>query len=523
MDKQRQLYLKQKQSEFLEHQKQVEFEMHQFWSPHSGQAPVAFNLFREWKRYVFTQCGRKWGKTDFVLYCLYLYAMLFPNSQIYYIADTMKHAGELVWENGRLQRFFLSTKRKTNESNEEYQYRRQIGRELNDKWIAKTNNSEMRVTLTNNSFIKVDGAENYKNADGIEPDFIAYDEFKHHDPRYNEAMEPNLRVKRAPLLIVGTPPEELDTYYEKIANSVKRSPYGYFCRRPSFMNPYIYPLGEKDPDFQEEIEKYTRRGEEDVLQRELYAKIVVSGSRAIFPMLEMPEFNYEIDDYEGYSKHIRPHEELMKIIRHKPKDWEWYGAYDPAGSSVFAGLFGALNKHTKEVYLLGEIYETDQYDMTATKIYSKGQKIRTDLHPMDSYWDQCYDNQASWFYNEVINAFPDDEANLSPCDKDTNNKENKLSLIKDMLLNEKLFISARLKKMVWEMINYRKDDKGKIPKENDHLLDCLRYMLNQMMYDPTFVEKKVEIEDRRGYSIDEDIRQFARQAAGFLPRETYEE
>ena len=235
----------QRKLKFLQFQAQVEAEIHSYWSPHYGQVPVAQGLFRRWKRYVFLQCGRKFGKTDFTIYCMYLYAILFPNSQIYYIADTMKHAGELVWHNKRLQGFFKSSKRLRGESDEEFALRRQIGLELHEKYVLKENNSEMRLYFKNGSFIKVDGAENYANADGIEPDFMVYDEFKSHDPRFNEAMEPNLRVKRAPLLIVGTPPEEMETYYEKIANSFKRLSYAEHYQRPSYMNTHIYPLKNK--------------------------------------------------------------------------------------------------------------------------------------------------------------------------------------------------------------------------------------------------------------------------------------
>ena len=111
---------KQRRLQFLQFQQQLESEIHSFWVPHQGQVPIAKALLREWKRYVFLQCGRKFGKTDFAIYCMYMFAILFPNSQIYYIADTMKHAGELVWKNNRLQKFFLSSKRLKGESDEAF-------------------------------------------------------------------------------------------------------------------------------------------------------------------------------------------------------------------------------------------------------------------------------------------------------------------------------------------------------------------------------------------------------------------
>jgi hypothetical protein len=500
--------LKRKEKEFYEIQEKIEFEMHKFWSPHKGQAPVAYALFRQFKRYVFMQCGRKLGKTDLAIYCMYLFAMLFPNSQIYYIADTMKHAGELVWENGRLPRFFKSPKKWHWETEEEYAQRRKIGAALHEKWILKANESEMRLTFTNGSFIKVDGAENYANADGIEPDFIVYDEFKHHDPRFNEAMEPNLRVKRAPLLIVGTPPEELGTYYEKIANSVKRASYGFFCRRPSYLNPVIYPLGESDPDFVEECKKYKDRKEDDVLRRELYAEIVLSGSKAIFPVLELPEYNWDTEEYVGYSKHIRPQKELLDEISHKSKDWEYYTTFDPGSSVCFAVMIVAVHKYDKRVYVLDEIYEKDQRKTITRLIMERAIDKWRAIHGYDDNWTLSYDNAAKWFENEAWDLYPD--LALEPCEKDIgtrgeDKKDIKLSMIKDMLLKGKLTIAKECQWTIWEMVGYRKDDKGKIPKENDHLIDCLRYTLNAAMYDPTFVRiPNPQIEDKRGYKPEDD-------------------
>jgi len=435
-----------------------------------------------------------------------MFAILFPNSQIYYIADTMKHAGELVWHSQRLQKFFLNPRRAKGETDEELNERREWGKMLHAKYVAKPNNSEMRQKFHNGSFIKVDGAENYANADGIEPDFMVYDEFKSHDPRYNEAMEPNLRVKKAPLLIVGTPPEELGTYYEKIANSFKRLSYGAHFQRPSFLNSHIYPQGEKDPEFQEECEKYLSRNDEDVMSRELYANIVVSGRKALFPMLTLPEYDYETETYVGHSRHIRPHKELIDLIAKHPKDFEFFDTYDPGSAVCFAGLFGVLNKYTKQVYILDCIYETDTRETSVGKIYPRAEVIMKEIFDYEDYWTGTYDNAATWFMNEVLDAYG---RSLMPCEKDLKNKENKLGMIKDMLNADLMIFSDRCMEgfgdssgIIWEMINYRKDDKGKIPKEHDHAIDALRYKLNAMYYDPKWIDKtKAEELDSRGMPV----------------------
>ena len=512
----------------------VEYEIHKFWRPHEGQVPVAKALFRDWLRYIFLQCGRKFGKTDFTIYCMYLFAILFPESQIYYIADTMKHAGELVWKNQRLQRFFLRKQRYRGETKAEWEERLKWGEYLHGKYVDRPNNSEMRLYFKNGSFIKVDGAENYANADGIEPDLMVYDEFKSHDPRYNEAMEPNLRVKKAPLLIVGTPPEELGTYYEKIANSFKRLSYGRHFQRPSYLNSHIYIDGEKDDEFKEECQKYLARGDDDVMRRELYADIVVSGQKALFPMLELPEYDYDKEEFRGHSKHIRPHKELVAKIKRSPKDWEFYDTYDPGSAVCFAGVFGVLNKYTKEVLILDCIYERDTRQTSVGKLYPKAQEIMKGIYDYEPYWTGTYDHAATWFMNEVMDRY---DRGLMPCEKDLKNKENKLGMIKDMLLESKMIFSDKCLEgyfneagIIWEMVNYRKDDKGKIPKENDHAIDALRYKLNAMHYEFAWITKQEKLKlDYRGMPVldnegyyDKMDNEEDKKYLDMYPREDYE-
>ena len=67
-----------------------------------------------------------------------------------------------------------------------------------------------------------------------------------------------------------------------------------------------------------------------------------------------------------------------------------------------------------------------------------------------------------------------------------------------MLLHGYLIISDRCEKLAWEMRNYAKDDKNKIPKENDHLIDCLRYILDFWAYDMNHIKEqgRAELENK---------------------------
>jgi len=98
-----------------------------------------------------------------------------------------------------------------------------------------------------------------------------------------------------------------------------------------------------------------------------------------------------------------------------------------------------------------------------------------------------------------------------PTQKFLNKKEHGLSLIKDLLIHDLVVISDRCEDLITEMEKYAKDDKGNIPKKDDHLIDCFRYLLGAANYDMVEVlerkmQKNNDLRDRfRRYEQDEHI------------------
>lgn len=437
--------------------------LHSKWIPHSGQVKAGRALFNDQKKTIFIQCGRKWGKTELIMYFLYRWALTHPGSSCYYISPFQKQSKEIVWANNRLQRF------------------------VDRRFIAAINNTEMRITLRNGSFIKCDGSDNFEAYRGIEPHMVVFEEFKDFRPEFYTAMDPNLAVHNAPLIIIGTPPI-MDCQFTEIALECQRSEDKFFIEEPTESNPHI----SKDW-LKKKRAELIARGEEDVWEREYMGRYVKGGANKIFPMLS--------------DKIVVQHEALMRKIRPDMKKLWKVAMCDPAGASVFGVLFAGINPYTKTVYLLDEIYETKQSEMTVDSVGSRLIAKRNALwHPRnEDDWYYGHDEAAAWWANELRDRF---EINSMPTTKAQHKKEDGLSLIKDIILYGKLVMSDRCKKTFWEMDNYIKDDKGKIPKVNDHQIDNLRYILGAYLYDLSDVSEVPAHEagdDFRGAKISDDF------------------
>lgn len=412
-------------------------ELHKVWTPHPGQLEIGRAFIRDNVREVFAQCGRNFGKSELVAYLLWRWAWSFSRSENYYFAPYMKQAREILWASRRVQDFGPRS------------------------WVKEVNNTEMRITFTNGSFIKLDGSDNVEAYRGVKPRGLSvFDEFKDFRPEFYDAFDPNRAAHDTPLFIVGTPPEE-DGQFIDIAAAFRSDPSKRYYEFPTEANPHI---SRRWLDAKKN-ELYSR-GDGDQWEREYMARFVKGGKSSIFPMLS--------------KDMVRPHRSLVAELYRDRKKLNWVLWADPAGASCFAVLFLAVNPYSKRIYLLDEIYETTQAEMTVSKIGRRILDKREELcdHP-GAEWRQGYDEAETWFLNEMLDLFNE---HFEPSQKARSDKLSGLSMIKDALASGLVTFSDRCVKLIWEMENYRKDDKGKIAKKNDHLIDCLRYALDALNY-----------------------------------------
>lgn len=402
------------------------------------------------------------------IYVLYRWAGTIPNGQFYFVAPYYNQAAELIWHPGRIKNF--------------------LG-EHRDKYIEAIQESDRRIVFKNGSFIKLLGSDNFEAGRGLNPDGAVYDEFKDHDYRFHQGFEDNLMAKDAPLLIVGTPPETFDHFFVRMEESVKLDRLGSYFKMPTWRNPHIKP-----ETIQRSKDAAIAKGEWAKYMREIEAEIVPGGANSIFPMLEIPRYD-EKGEFVGESRHVKDGKYLRDLVGRHYKDYDYYWMNDPGSASCFAALFVAIHKGSKKVIVLDEIYETDKKKTSTKQIVPIALEKMAKIVPIQLFF-KGYDHAATWFANEVQNEYG---IGLIPCIKarGQDEKESQLSVIKDFMLADLYLISKECKNHISEMAGYATDDKGKIPKVNDHTIDNLRYI---------FLAANLHTVPKTPYLRDEDAR-----------------
>lgn len=412
------------------------------WKPTAGQVKVGKALIVDGKKRLFIQCGRKWGKTEFVIYILLRWAILHPGATCAYFGPKRNLARTIIWK--RLKTF--------------------IPREfLKDGSMDAFKEQTLEVRLWNDSTIVVDGTADPDSGRGVEPHIVVYDEYKDHKDGFREAMEANLEVYGAIEVFIGTPPDH-ENHFTEMSDEIKNDPDGFFIEAPSRDGPvYCTPEGLKK--LAKIREKYERIGDLAYYYREYEGRFIRGGKGAIFPMWDPDTMIYPAQVLED------------EISRDKLKH-NWFALWDPGTTTVSAFLLTAINPYTKVLYLLDEIYEDNPMETSVGRIWPRSEALMvrhcTQIPVTDFRWYKGYDEAAAWFANEVSDL-TQGRIGLAPTNKKLVDKINGLSLIKDQMLRGKLKVSERCQKFAWEVSNYVKAENGEIPKKNDHLIDLLRY------------------------------------------------
>lgn len=432
-------------------------ELHKHWKPHAGQIPVGKAVFHDKRYLTWVQCGRKFGKSEIAMYCLIRWALLNPRMECYYVGPFLKQVKRIAW--------------------------RRILLMIPKQWVKHIDRTALEITLVNDTVIILEGSDNPDASRGFVVNFCVYEEFKDFKPEYHdECMGPNLDAFTAPLVVIGTPPS-VESFFTVMAEEAKNDPEAFYMEVDCYANPHINHQAIKRKELQ-----LIARGEWAKVQREYYGRFIKGGQSSIFPMLKR-------------EKHVMQHEELMaKYVTKDASHLEWYCMADPGTTTAFGVLYVVINPYTKRVMVIDNILETQQLGTSTLDMWPRMTEKAEELHPdsdlsdEDDGWYKGYDQAGAWFANEIMRHHG---VSFIPTDKTLASKDEGISVIKDLLNLNMIVFSDRCEELLTEMENYQTDKNGKVAKKNDHLIDCLRYVLAANMYDVNEVSQQESAQETR--------------------------
>jgi hypothetical protein len=408
---------------------------------------------------------------------------MIQNGQGYFFGGWQKAVREFLWENNRLQRWGPK------------------------EYVAEVNETDMRLTFTSGTFVKLDGADKFAVSKGFNPDFIVLDEFADYPEEFWHAMSPNFASKDCIVIIISSPPWELEkapddpVLFVRLADLWKENmergeetktwnKYAY-VNLPTHVNEANLPPG----FLEEERKTLIALGLEDIWQREYLARRVVGGGKRL-----VGTFSAE--------RHKKDHRWMLDRIAKDAHHMTWITACDPGSSSVFGALIIAINEYTKEVYFFDEVYETQENETMVELLWPRIQAKEDQVYPGKDpeRFLRVYDEAAKWFQVEVTNRF---DVSFLPTDKATNSIEFGVSLLRTLFWLDLGYVSERCKHFIHELENWRKDKKGRTPDKGKHLVDCSRYGLHLATYfiTPNDVPQKAKEHPayaKRFHTVEED-------------------
>lgn len=442
--------------------------LHRNWMPHRGQIPIGNALFyklnREGRRRknVFVVAGRNFGKTELAAYSEHRYAQEVPLSQNYIFEPFQKQGREILWASNRLQEF------------------------CPPEWLAgDPNNTEMRITMTNGSFIKIEGSDNVAAIAGIKPKgLIVYDEFKDHRPASIKNFEPNRAAFDVPALFIGTPPE-FHNHFVDYMELAKNNPDTWdFFHAPTWSNPFI------STDWLKNMERdMIAMGQEEDWLREYGAIFVKGGKKNIYPWV-LKATKYRLDE----------------ILPKDLNKWKLIIACDPASTSVFGVIFGFWNEYSKKLIIFDEIYEDNASNMTARQIYKQIQEKIKPWKDKVRKIEWVYDEAAAWFLNEMSEV--DKRVWLYKSNKSEFGIEGYINLVREIMNHDMIQITGNCVKWWWEHENYQKDAKGRLVDKDDHLINATQYLCGHLGLDFNSKNepKMIQREERRFFTPQQEFK-----------------
>jgi hypothetical protein len=378
-------------------------------------------VFLDKTRFRVLNAGRRWGKTILAVNELLRSSIEYPGSLNWYVAPTYRQAKMIAWE----------------------MCKRLIPKEL----IESTNEVDLSIKLINKSRIELRGAENEDSLRGVGLNFAVLDEnamMKRHV--WPTIIRPMLADTKGGALFISTPRGK-DSFWELWVKG-QRGEDGY-----------------KSWTFKTEDNPFIDRQEVDDAKKELsdrFFKQEFEASFEDYTGLIWPEFNE--------SEHVH---DPFTI----PAGWSRRGAIDTAISGITAAIKGAID-YNGCLWIYSEYYESDKrVSEIAPKIKENGVKW---------YIDPASQGQYSQREGRLYSLYDEFRDHGIVCESGENNVDYGINRVAEAFKASKIRIFSTCKNLIHEIQLYhwaedRIGNTGLLKptpyKEQDHLCDCLRYVI----------------------------------------------
>lgn len=142
--------------------------------------PTQKTISDDESRFKVVVAGRRFGKSYLSLNEMAKYAR-YPNRNIYYIAPTWRQSKNIIWDDLK-------------------------ERLAKVRWLKKVNESDLTVTLINNTKISLRSAENFDSMRGVSLDFAVLDECAFMKKEvFTEVVRPALSDRQGSAMFITTP------------------------------------------------------------------------------------------------------------------------------------------------------------------------------------------------------------------------------------------------------------------------------------------------------------------------------
>jgi len=410
---------------------------------HSGQQQILDAFFVDEMQYIFVRAGRKFSKTSTNIDIIWKFAMLVPNSVIYYCFPTITQAIEVVWEEKRLQKCDTPDD------------------EMREKYILKTDDSKHMMWFTSGSFVKLVGTWSEARGRGTQPNLLIVDEVQDCSGDYLDAADPNLAAKDGRCIMSGTPPIKENHYHswEKRISANKR---GKIFKFSSYSNDKIPHLKSWLDNKHLELIKADK---DDVWKREYLAEDCFSSADRMLPD----------------AKLLEPEklEETVKLFNYVNR----YPVLAVSVQSHYLCAVMAVIIPQKAIFIMDEMSFRQTWKRSFVDMYPLlGDKLK-------ELQDFCGKRMQNLVWDDS-QSFQDVIIGFTPCRKDLKWQERGFLLLREMMSNGKIYISNKLEEFGPECQKLLRDEPIKDIEKNYPYICTIAMLVNEY-----FAMEKVVIKD----------------------------